>query len=700
MAAVGGRGRAIERIWIVEMPESRVKDPVVAAGIFLCALAVFWSFRALGWFAQDEGVLYYHYLRTHRGQLPYRDFFTGYGPITLYLHSLLFSVFGVSLDATRIYMALLNSTAAVMLFLVTRRIASWHFAVIPPLLFVTMQPGDISDMAFHNTPYPLWYLVLFFSFAAWALLKSVEATSVRARAAWMFVVGFMGGIALLTKQNGGVFLLWAATGFVASYPMCEGDTKEGWPWRFARIAYLFLMPLSMLALSWTFTSPLTLGAYVLPLVGLAWVGAMRVFSRQATLLALRSAGWMTLGGLVATVPWVVYFAAQIGLVGFVEALFFWGKYVDRMIFLAYPMPGKLAVFILCAVLIPWLCVVLVERHGWRDAPRWSRAIIVSLWMLFLGATVAFLSYHWIEVRHVLLMRYNPWLIYRESSMALDMTVAFLAFPILAGAILLLARQARGELRDGDPPPAAFLCVCWMGMCCYLLYYPRMDAAHFVSAAVLLYAIGAALLEVAGHRLAGLSQVYGVRYRLAAFAAAALFLIFAANLKLAPKVYSVVMLRKEGTGFPLVETPTEKYSFDRLNVYFPIYEKTHRQTHRSFLEAVDYLREQTTDGEPIFAFPAFPMIYFAAERDNPTRHDYFLSNNVPYDEQLRLVRQIEESDVRVLVVPSDENDYFVEVGRPYHTFLWAYFRQEFYLEKRFGLYQIWRRFDAPDAVARS
>jgi hypothetical protein len=677
-------------------------DVAVAAAVFAVGFALFWMFRALGWFAQDEGVLYYHYLRTHRGQTPYRDFFTGYGPVTLYLHSLLFSLLGVSIDATRVFMAGLNATSGVLLYLVTRRLASPLFAVVPALLFFTQQPGDIADMAFHNTPYPLWYLVTLFALAAWALLRAIETSSPRARAAWMFAIGVVGGVALFTKQNGGIFLLWGATGFLASHPMVPGAIAEGRLWRAARAVYLSLIPLSMLLLSWTFASPLTLAAYVAPTAALAWIGASRRFSREAIGVALRCSGWIALGGAVATVPWIAYFAGSIGVEGYFRALFLWGKYVDRMIYLAYPMPGQLAAFALAAVLVPWYCTAVVQRHGWRDSPLSVRLSVGVAVAALVGGTTAFLGYHWFELRRLVLFEYNPWRMYREASLALDSAYSYLSFPVILGGVLLARRQSRGVDRTGDPPAPAFLSVLWMAVCAFLLYYPRMDAAHFVSAAVLLYCVAAALVELSGVRLAELAGGRGgARLRRACLAVAAAFVLFAVNLKMAPKVYSVVMLRKDGEGLPLIATPREEFAFARVNVYFPIYEKTHRQTHRAFVEAMDYVRAATAPDEPIFAFPAYPMVYFASERDNPTRHDYFLSNNVPFDEQVRLLDVLERSAVQILVLPSDENDYFVDVGRPYHNLLWAYFRQEYYLERRFGPYDVWRRFDgAPPPSAHS
>jgi len=677
------------------MRQTKGTDAAVAAAVFVAGVAIFLAFRSLGWFAQDEGVLYYHYLRTHRGQLPYRDFFTGYGPASLYLHSLLFSLFGVSLDATRVFMAVVNAASGVLLYLVARRVASPVFALVPALLFFTQQPGDISDMAFHNTPYPLWYLVGLFGLATWALQRAIETGihAARARAAWMFAIGLIGGTALFTKQNGGIFLLWAATGFLASYPLVDGAVAEGRVWRFVRAAYLSLIPMSMAALAWTFTSPWTLAAFVAPMAGLAAIGASRPFSREAIGVALRSGVWIAIGMLAATVPWVIYFAGSIGVAGFFRALFFWGKYVDRQLFLAYPLPGLLAAFILVGVMVPWYAVAVVRRTGWAAAPRWVRRSVLGLFALFGATVIGFLGVHWFELRRILLLEYNPWRMYRESSLALDSAYSYLVFPVLVGALLLAWRQARGVVRAGDPPAAPFLALFWMAACSFLLYYPRMDAAHFVSAAAFLYCVGAALVELGGVRIAELAGgLSGRRLRAAMLVAAAGMVLFAVNLKMAPKVYSVVMLRKDGSGLPLVETPREEYVFDRANVYFPIYEKEHRRTHRAFVEATDYIRAETRADEPIFGFPAFPMVYFASERDNPTRHDYFLANNVPFDEQVRLLRVLEGSEVRFLVLPSDENDYFVEVGRPYHNLLWAYFRQEYYLDKRFGPYDVWRRYD--------
>ncbi len=681
------------------MTMSGKRDLWVGVAIFVLGISIFWCFRALGWFAQDEGVLYYHYLRTYRGQLPYRDFFTGYGPVSLYLHSLVFAVLGVSMDTTRVFMGVINAAAGVLTFFVMRRVASWPFAAIPALLFFTLQPGDIADMAFHNTPYPLWYMVILFSAATWGMLRATEASSARAALSWWFFVGLVGGVTLFTKQNGGIFLLWGASGFLASFPQVQDDgARESLLGRYLRIAYLALIPTAMLFLIWTFVSAQSFAAFIVPLSLLVWVGTLRGFSAAAIRRAVGSMFCVGAGVIVALAPWFLPFVNTIGFTGFIRALFFWGKYIDRQLFLAFPMPGQLAAFVLAVVLATWFSVTVFGRYRDRKKPKWFWPSVIvanaSVW----GAVVAFLLYYRADVRRIFLLHYNPWRIYQEASLALDSALSYLVFPVMLGGLVMALRHARGERRSYEPDAGSYLCILWMAICSLLLYYPRMDAAHYVSSAVLLYGVAAVLVEVGAARIADIApEGTGLRWRRAFLVPTGIAVLFAANLKLAPKVYSLVMLRKEGSGLPLVATPHEEYRYDRLNVYFPIYEKAHRLSHRAFRDTIAYIREQTRADEPIFAFPAYPMLYFASERDNPTRHDYFLSNNVPFDEQVRLIDTLERSKVRLLVAPSDKNDYFVKIGRPFHNLIWAYVREEYYLERRFGAYDVWRRYDAPVAV---
>jgi 4-amino-4-deoxy-L-arabinose transferase-like glycosyltransferase len=98
-------------------------DVVVPCAVFLAGFAYLYVFVRLGWFMEDEGVLYYQYLRVFHGQVPYRDFFTGYPPLVYYLHAWAFGLCGVSIHVIRVVMAMVNALTAAGLYAVTRRVA-------------------------------------------------------------------------------------------------------------------------------------------------------------------------------------------------------------------------------------------------------------------------------------------------------------------------------------------------------------------------------------------------------------------------------------------------------------------------------------------------------------------------------------------------------------------------------------------------
>ena len=49
------------------------------------------------------------------------------------------------------------------------------YALIPAALFAVLQPAEIIDMVFHNSPYPSWHALAFTVFGTWALLRFLEA---------------------------------------------------------------------------------------------------------------------------------------------------------------------------------------------------------------------------------------------------------------------------------------------------------------------------------------------------------------------------------------------------------------------------------------------------------------------------------------------------------------------------------------------
>jgi hypothetical protein len=85
---------------------------------------------------------------------------------------------------------------------------------------------------------------------------------------------------------------------------------------------------------------------------------------------------------------------------------------------------------------------------------------------------------------------------------------------------------------------------------------------------------------------------------------------------------------------------ERVSFDRAPVVLPIHSAT------SYGGVVNFVRERTSPGEPIFVFPVAPMFYFLADRPNPTRYNHLQPGVANEQEQQQIIRDL--ADVRYVI----------------------------------------------------
>ena len=243
-----------------------------------------------------------------------------------------------------------------------------------------------------------------------------------------------------------------------------------------------------------------------------------------------------------------------------------------------------------------------------------------------------------------------------------------------------------------PPPAAFLCILWIAACTFLVYYPRMDYAHLISAAPLVYVVGTGLLP----RLRqGVVDAFGgpKQWRaVACFNVACLgVLLFVVGMKAAPYAYSRLLLLRTAQGRWVGEAPQVQLRFARGDIYVPVYLPSARVSNQAFNNLIVYLNEHVRPEDPIFAFPALPMVYFISGHDNVTRQDYFFGDNVSFPEQLDVIRSLERARVPVAVVMNEPTEYFVMKGKDYTRLIWTYLRQHYYVEGRFGPYDVMRRY---------
>ncbi|MFI5394429.1 MAG: ArnT family glycosyltransferase [Candidatus Binatia bacterium] len=666
-------------------------DLLVPAAVFLAAFGYYYLFRRLGWFIEDEGVLYYHYLRVYHGQLPYRDFFTGYPPMPYYLHAALFSLCGVSITATRVFMGVMNALTCAGLYAVTRRLASRWFALIPPALFLVMQPGDILNMDFHNSPYPSWEALTFTIWGVWAVLRVLESAREWRRVGWLMLAGVCGALTLLSKQNAGVFFLWALTGFLVSCPVPGPLLGQPEPVvsRVLRAGYLALIPLSCAVLVRDFAGPVTLLLFVAPCAVLALLGARQRFGPMARHRLIARLAAVGVAAVAVAAPWVIYFTSRMGLGPFLRAVFLTGADVAQNLYVPFPPPQPLTLAVVVVALGVWGARGWLAGDGWGAGKRSRRRVALAATLIvgFTGAIIASRLGSLKDLVYVGILGD----IYIFMGAAVDNLAAYLVPLVLGTGLVVAWRHVQGRLGESDPRPEGFLCVLWFAACNFILYYPRMDAAHLMSAMPLVYVVGAAILPRARSAVASaFSRVPSRRTRLTFNVACVVLVTGVVGLESAPRLYSDVRVAYASGGLRLETPPREWLRFARADLYFPAYVDEQRRPVQAFRELIDYLLSTTRDGEPIFAFPAMPMVYFITGRDNPTRQDYFLGDNVSFRQQLEVIRTLEDERVRTVVIPASAADYFAVKSRDFTRIIWAYLQRRYYLERRFGLYEVLHR----------
>jgi hypothetical protein len=144
----------------------------------------------------DEGQLAAIADRLARGEVLYRDIYTGIFPGVYHAAAALLAVFGDDLLVLRRAQLAVNAATALLLWLVARRVARPAFAALAPALYLELVVFDFPGLSMLNYS-PL--AMLFALAALWAVLRWQE----RGRFADAVAAGLCLGLCGLVKQNFG-----------------------------------------------------------------------------------------------------------------------------------------------------------------------------------------------------------------------------------------------------------------------------------------------------------------------------------------------------------------------------------------------------------------------------------------------------------------------------------------------------------------
>ena len=81
----------------------------------------------------DEGIILFGALRVFHGELPYRDFWTMYGPGSFYLTSFLYYMFGTSDIVLRVSGILIKGAITCLSYVIVKRFAPGPIALVAAL---------------------------------------------------------------------------------------------------------------------------------------------------------------------------------------------------------------------------------------------------------------------------------------------------------------------------------------------------------------------------------------------------------------------------------------------------------------------------------------------------------------------------------------------------------------------------------------
>lgn len=192
--------------------------------VWLCrgciiAFAIAWNWKVghRGLFLFDQSTVFDGAWRILQGQVPYRDFFTPFGPVTYWLQAAVFWLFGVSISSTVLAAAISSGIATACVMAISR-------VLFPELWWPELAGGLATAICFQAPFGTFWMEQCSFLFGLLAMLAILcgGRTSGMRRFALFAISGACSVAAVLSKQNAGGLIGLVVGGLVLVDALPDG----------------------------------------------------------------------------------------------------------------------------------------------------------------------------------------------------------------------------------------------------------------------------------------------------------------------------------------------------------------------------------------------------------------------------------------------------------------------------------------------
>jgi hypothetical protein len=153
----------------------------------------------------DEGLYLYSAWRVSLGEIPYRDFFVSQTPFSFYFTGYLFKIFSPDVGWARGICYILFMMIAFFIYLISKDILKLnkYFSLLNAAVFIFTKNINFLGKTFM----PDCFMLFWGTIALYFVLKAEDRSSSERRALYLFLFGFFGGLAALSKLFGILLLL-------------------------------------------------------------------------------------------------------------------------------------------------------------------------------------------------------------------------------------------------------------------------------------------------------------------------------------------------------------------------------------------------------------------------------------------------------------------------------------------------------------